>query len=65
MKIDTSTQGPKVLVFHTHSQEEFADSTPGDPSTSIIGIGEYLVQLLNAKGINTIHDTGVYDIING
>lgn len=32
MKIDTSTQGPKVLVFHTHSQEEFADSTPGDPS---------------------------------
>lgn len=65
MKIDTSTQEPKVLVFHTHSQEEFADSTPGDPSTSIIGIGEYLVQLLNAKGINTIHDTGVYDIING
>ena len=65
MKIDTSTKGPKVLVFHTHSQEEFADSTPGDPSTSIIGIGEYLVQLLNAKGIGTIHDTGVYDIING
>lgn len=65
MKIDTTTEGPKVLVFHTHSQEEFADSTPGDPATSIIGIGEYLVQLLNAKGINTIHDTGVYDIING
>ncbi len=65
MKIDTSTQGPKVLVFHTHSQEEFADSTPGDPATSILGIGEYLVQLLNAKGINTIHDSGVYDIIDG
>lgn len=65
MKIDTSTQGPKVLVFHTHSQEEFADSTPGNPAESILGIGEYLVQLLNAKGINTIHDTGVYDIING
>ncbi len=65
MKIDTSTEGPKVLVFHSHSQEEFADSTPGDPSTSIIGIGEYLVQLLNAKGISTLHDTGVYDIING
>lgn len=65
MKIDTSTQGPKVLVFHTHSQEEFADSIPGDPQTSIIGIGEYLVQLLKAKGIDTIHDTGVYDIING
>ncbi len=65
MKIDTGTEGPKILVFHTHSQEEFADSTPGDPNTSIIGIGEYLTQLLNAKGIPTLHDTGVYDIING
>lgn len=65
MRIDTSTQGPKVLIFHTHSQEEFADSVPGDPSTSIVGVGEYLTQLLNAKGIPAIHDTGVYDIING
>lgn len=65
MKIDTSTDGPKVLIFHTHSQEEFADSTPGDTSTSIVGVGEYLTQLLNDKGIETIHDTGVYDIING
>lgn len=65
MKIDTSNGGPKVLVFHSHSQEEFADSIPGDPSTSIIGIGEYLAQLLNAKGISTLHDTGVYDIIDG
>ena len=31
----------------------------------LVGIGEYLTQLLNAKGIETIHDTGVYDIING
>lgn len=65
MKIDRSTGGPKILIFHTHSQEEFADSIPGDPSTSIVGIGEYLTQLLNAKGVETIHDTGVYDIIDG
>lgn len=65
MKIDTSTGGPKVLIFHTHSQEEFIDSTPGDTSTSIVGVGEYLTKLLNDKGIETIHDTGVYDIING
>ncbi len=65
MKIDTSTGGPKVLIFHTHSQEEFIDSTPGDTSTSIVGVGEYLTKLLNEKGIETIHDTGVYDIING
>lgn len=65
MKIDQNSQGPKILIFHTHSQETFADSIPGDTSTSIVGIGEYLTQLLNAKGIETIHDTGVYDIING
>ena len=65
MKIDTGTDGPKVLIYHTHSQEESADSTPGDTSTSIVGVGEYLTQLLNEKGIETIHDTGVYDIIDG
>ena len=65
MKIDQSSQGPKILIFHTHSQETFADSIPGDPSTSIVGIGEYLTQLLNAKGIETILGAGVYDIING
>ena len=65
MKIDNTTGGPKVLIFHTHSQEEFADSTPGDPATSIVGVGEYLTQLLNERGVETIHDTGVYDIING
>lgn len=65
MKIDRNTGGPKILIFHTHSQEEFADSIPGDPNTSIVGVGVYLTQLLNAKGIETIHDTGVYDIIDG
>ena len=65
MKIDQSSDGPKVLIFHTHSQETFADSIPGDVNTSIVGVGEYLTQLLNVKGIETIHDTGVYDIING
>ena len=65
MKIDTGTDGPKVLIYHTHSQEEFKDSTPGDTSESIVGVGEYLAELLNEKGIETIHDTGVYDIIDG
>lgn len=65
MKINQEAEGPKVLIFHTHSQEEFADSTPGDPGTSIVGIGEYLTECLNGNGISTIHDSGVYDIIDG
>lgn len=65
MKIDNNVEGPKVLIFHSHSQETFVDSVPGDEGTSIVGVGEYLTQLLNAKGIAAIHDTGVYDIIDG
>ena len=47
LTIDQETGGPKILIYHTHSQEIFADSVPGDPSTSIVGIGEYLTELLN------------------
>ena len=65
MKIDQNTGGPKILIFIRIPTGKFADSMPGDPSTSIVGIGEYLTQLLNADGIETLHDSGVYDIING
>ena len=66
LKINESTGGPKVLIYHTHSQETFADSVPGDTSTSILGIGEYLSRLLNdTYGIETLHHQGVYDLING
>ena len=65
MKISREGNEPKILIFHTHSQETFVDSVPGDISTGIVGIGQYLTELLNAKGIPTLHDLGVYDIING
>ena len=66
MKIDQSTEGPKILIYHTHSQEMFADSVEGDPSTSIVGIGDYLTTLLNdTYHIPTMHHTGVYDLIDG
>lgn len=39
LKVDTNTEGPLVLVYHTHSQEEFVDSVPGDTSTGIVGVG--------------------------
>ena len=64
MKIDANSQGPKVLIFHTHSQETFKDSD-GTAATSIVGIGAYLKEQLEKKGIGTIHHDGVYDLING
>ena len=65
MKINNNSNGPKVLIFHTHSQEAFKDSKSGDASTSIVGMGAYLAKLLNQKGIETMHHNGVYDLING
>lgn len=65
MHINKETEGPKVLIFHTHSQEAFVDSVPGDPNTSIVGVGKYLADRLNEKGIPTLHHDGVYDLING
>ena len=66
MKMNMETGGPKILIYHTHSQEMFADSVPGDPSTSIVGVGDYLTTLLNdTYHIPTIHHTGVYDLIDG
>ena len=56
MKLNPDTKGAKVLIYHTHSQEQFADSVPGDAGTSIVGMGTYLSELLNQKyGISTYH----------
>ena len=65
MHINQNKKGPKVLIFHTHSQEAFADSVEGDTSTSIVGMGKYLAEKLNALGIETLHHDGVYDLIDG
>ncbi len=65
MHIDTSANGPKVLIFHTHSQEAFADSSAGDSNASIVGMGRYLSEKLNEKGIATLHHDGIYDLIDG
>lgn len=65
MTIRTDTEGPKVLIYHTHSQEAFADSVEGDVSTTIMGMGTYLTELLNARGIKTLHHEGVFDLIDG
>ena len=66
MKLDKKKKGPKVLIYHTHSQEDFKDSKKGDPNTTIMGMGAYLSKLLNdTYGIETIHHEGVYDLIDG
>lgn len=66
LKVDANTEGPLVLIYHTHSQEEFADSAEGDRSTGIVGVGAYLCNILEEQyGIKTLHVTTEFDIVNG
>ncbi len=65
MSIDKEVEGPQILIYHTHSQEGFVDSVPGDNSTTIVGVGEYLAQLLREKGYDVMHVTSVYDLVDG
>lgn len=63
LTIDQNTEGYQILIFHTHSQETFADSVPGDTSTSIVGAGERLTEILtNEYGYKVLHHTGEYDV---
>lgn len=65
MKIHPEGGAPKVLIFHTHSQEAFADSVEGDAGTTILGMGELLARQLNELGIPALHHDGIYDLIDG
>lgn len=54
---------PQILIYHTHSQETYADSVAGDASTSILGVGEYLSAILRQQyGYNVLHHMGLYDV---
>ena len=63
MTLKQNVDGPQILIYHTHSQEGYKDSIPGDPTTSIVGVGDYLEQLLEQKyGVSVLHHKGVYDL---
>lgn len=62
MRMQGSADEPQILIYHTHSQEAFADSVAGDESTTIVGVGEYLATVLREKyGYNVMHHTASYD----
>lgn len=66
MKLEKNPEQPQILIYHTHSQEEFADSVEGDTSTTVIGVGDYLVQLLQERyGYQVLHITDTFDLVDG
>lgn len=65
LSIEQNPDVPQILIYHTHSQETFADSREGAVEDSIVGMGEVLADHLRGYGYNVIHDTGVYDLVDG
>ena len=55
---------PQILIYHTHSQEEYADY-PQNPEATIVGVGARLAEHLRENGYQVIHDRSVYDVRNG
>ena len=60
------TKYPQILIFHTHSQETYADSRPGVVEDSVVGMGAYLAEILERDyGYHVLHITTTFDCING
>lgn len=57
---------PQILIYHTHASEGYVDSVEGDPSTTVVGVGEYLHELLSTRyGYHVLHVTEAYDLAEG
>lgn len=66
MRLKQDNSKPQILIYHTHSQESFIDSKKGVQGDTVVGVGDYLTDLLtNQYGYNVIHDTGCYDLVHG
>lgn len=70
--IRLASDGPQILIIHTHSSEAYtpsgldryepSDTTrTEDPEYNIIRVGDELTRLLEKAGLRVIHDRGVYD----
>lgn len=66
LTIQKDAAKPQILLYHTHSQEAFADSREGAVEDTIIGVGNYLTELLAKNyGYQVIHVTEAFDMESG
>ena len=63
MKKDQSV--PQILIYHTHSQETYADYAAGNKKATVVELGNRLTALLEEKGYQVLHDTTSYDMAAG
>ena len=66
LSLEKTPDAPQILIYHSHSQETFADSREGRVEDTIVGVGDYLTQLLTEKyGYQVIHIAETFDLIDG
>ena len=66
LTIDLDGAEPKILIYHTHSQEGYADSEAGNADDTVVGVGEQLKKVLEEKyHVAVCHDLSVYDMQDG
>ena len=66
LSIKQDSKVPQILIYHTHSQETFVDSREGKDEDTIVGVGNYLTDLLEEKySYQVIHVTDAFDMMGG
>ncbi|MCI7739841.1 MAG: stage II sporulation protein P [Lachnospiraceae bacterium] len=66
MRLSDDQESPQILIYHSHSQETYADSRAGNPEDTVVGVGEVLCSLLQENyGFGVIHVTDTFDVVNG
>ncbi|MGL5313453.1 MAG: stage II sporulation protein P [Peptostreptococcaceae bacterium] len=64
--IKVTGNNPRILLYHTHSCETYADSPDGnyhsqDMPNSVMAVGQSLTQELNKKGMDVVHSIEYHD----
>lgn len=64
LSVKIKGEDPLVLIYHTHGSETYKKEN--GKTGSVIDVGKRLKKELEEKyGIKTIHDTSIYDQVNG
>lgn len=72
LKIDSSSDKPSILIFHTHTTESYQmlerdfyavgfTARSEDNKQNMVRIGDEIVAQLKSSGFNVLHDTNIYD----
>ena len=57
---------PQILIYHSHSQEAFADSREGMEEDTILGVGDYLTEILTEQyEYQVLHVREAFDMKSG